>query len=67
MYAIKELKLRPYQKKALKLALESEGVVICLPTGTGKTLVGCAWVCELLNRGLAHRVLVLEPSRFLVE
>ena len=59
--------LRPYQKKALGIALNDSGVAIALPTGTGKTLVGCAWACELLNAGEAQRILILEPSRFLVE
>jgi len=59
--------LRHYQRKALELALRHSGIVLALPTGTGKTLVACAWACELLNRGEARRILVLEPSRFLVE
>jgi len=59
--------LRPYQKKALGITLNNLGTAIALPTGTGKTLVGCAWTCELLNTGEAQRILVLEPSRFLVE
>jgi len=29
--------------------------------------VGCQWVCSLLDTGRADRVLVVEPSRFLVE
>lgn len=60
-------KLRPYQRNALNVALSNEGVVLALPTGTGKTLVACAWACELLNQRAAKRILVLEPSRFLVE
>ena len=59
--------IRPYQRKALGIALNNSGAAIALPTGTGKTLVGCAWACELLNTGEAQRILVLEPSRFLVE
>ena len=66
LYQVKQ-ELRPYQKKALAIALNSPGAAIALPTGTGKTLVGCAWACQVLNSQQAHRVLVLEPSRFLVE
>lgn len=58
--------LRSYQQKALDIALSNPGAALALPTGTGKTLVGCAWACELLNSGQTRRILVLEPSRFLV-
>ncbi len=61
----KNLKPRKYQLDALEKA-EKENAVICLPTGTGKTLVGLMWACHLLNEGKAKRILVLEPSRFLV-
>jgi superfamily II DNA or RNA helicase len=66
IYHVVGQKLRDYQQKALNIALNSPGVALALPTGTGKTLVGCAWACELLNSGQARRILVLEPSRFLV-
>lgn len=66
MYQVTQ-KLRSYQQRALKIALGNPGASLVLPTGTGKTLVGCGWACELLNLGEARRVLVLEPSRFLVE
>jgi superfamily II DNA or RNA helicase len=59
--------LREYQKEALEYALSFNDAVCVLPTGTGKTLIGIAWAVELLNKGLVKRVLVLEPSRFLVE
>lgn len=48
-------------------ALERDDAVVCLPTGTGKTLVGCMWACDLLDKRSIDRILVLEPSRFLVE
>jgi len=60
-------KLREYQQDALAYALEHDRSVCVLPTGTGKTLVGISWAIELLGRGATDRVLVLEPSRFLVE
>ncbi len=60
-------KLREYQKEALEHALKYNDSVCVLPTGTGKTLIGIAWVVELLSRGLTKKVLILEPSRFLVE
>jgi superfamily II DNA or RNA helicase len=59
--------LREYQKEALDYALNFDTAVCVLPTGTGKTLIGIAWAVELLNKGVAKRILVLEPSRFLVE
>ena len=37
-----------------------------MPTGTGKTLVAGLWI-RGLPRGASERVLVLEPTRFLVE
>jgi len=60
-------KLREYQKEALDYALSRENAVCVLPTGTGKTLVGLNWCCSLLNNKRAKRILVLEPTRFLVE
>ena len=59
------LKPRKYQLDALEKAKKGNAV-ICLPTGTGKTLVGLMWACHLLNERKAKRILVLEPSRFLV-
>ncbi len=66
MYKI-GLRLREYQKDALDWALSREGSVVAMPTGTGKTLIGAAWAANLLNLGRASRILVLEPTRFLVE
>ncbi|XP_028928139.1 interferon-induced helicase C domain-containing protein 1 [Ornithorhynchus anatinus] len=34
-----ELTLRPYQMEVAKLALEGKNIIICLPTGSGKTRV----------------------------
>ena len=58
---------RDYQLEAAKWALEKRAAVVCMPTGTGKTLIAALWIRWLLERGLARRVLVLEPTRFLVE
>ncbi len=60
-------KLREYQKEALEYALGFDSAVCVIPTGMGKTLIGIAWVVELLNKGFIRRALILEPSRFLVE
>lgn len=60
------LEARPYQQDAVSWALARQQAVCCLPTGTGKTLVGLLWVRALQERGLARRVLVLEPTRLLV-
>jgi ERCC4-related helicase len=61
------LRPREYQQEALEWALERDSAVCCLPTGTGKTLVAALWCCKLLNLNLARRILIIEPSRFLVE
>lgn len=66
-YNITGITLRPYQEDTHGWALERDEAVICLPTGTGKTLVGCTWACARLQRPEVDRILVLEPSRFLVE
>lgn len=66
-YALTNISPRPYQEQAHRWAMNREQAVVCLPTGTGKTLVGCTWVRDLLNGIAVDRVLVLEPSRFLVE
>ena len=58
---------REYQLEAARWALERGRGVVVLPTGTGKTLVAVIWALELIERGLARRVLFLEPTRFLVE
>jgi len=62
-------KLRPYQREALEWALRVAelrgGAVVNLPTGTGKTLIGIAFAERFVRQG--RRVLVLEPTRFLVE
>jgi len=56
---------RKYQYDALEKAKE-RNCIICLPTGGGKTLVGLMYACYLLNEKKAGRVLILEPTRFLV-
>jgi len=66
-YELTKLDPYEYQKEALEKTRNRNGTVISLPTGTGKTLVGCMWSCELLNTGDINRVLVIEPSRYLVE
>jgi superfamily II DNA or RNA helicase len=58
---------RPYQDKAHEFATRRDESVVCLPTGTGKTLVGCMWARTRLNGPAVDGVLILEPSRFLVE
>ncbi len=66
MYGVK-LRPRKYQLEALKWALSREGAVVSLPTGTGKTLIAVMWVNHLLSRGEVKKVIVLEPTRILVE
>ncbi len=61
------LKPREYQVEALKWALTRDGAVLGLPTGSGKTLIAVMWVRELLSKRRARKVLILEPTRVLVE
>ncbi|ESO82722.1 hypothetical protein LOTGIDRAFT_211354 [Lottia gigantea] len=45
----KELKLRPYQNKLCENALNGENVIICAPTGSGKTFVATKIIMEHFN------------------
>ncbi len=58
---------RRYQLEAAEWALRRGRAVVCMPTGTGKTLIAWLWASRLLREGKARRVLFLEPTRFLVE
>ncbi len=62
-----KLKPRDYQVEAAEWALRRGKAVVCMPTGTGKTLVAILWMKHLLEEGLARKILVLEPTRYLVE
>lgn len=63
-------KLRPYQEAAVTIAIESLGEhqkgrspsIICLPTGSGKSLV-IADLCHKLNK----KTLILQPSKEILE
>ncbi len=62
-------KLRKYQEVVLGEILKeiSKGrrfVVVCLPTGSGKTWIEIALALSLLDEG---RILVIEPTRFLCD
>ena len=61
------LRPRDYQVEAARWALRKGRAVVCMPTGTGKTLIAAIWIEELLRSGRARKVLVLEPTRFMVE
>jgi len=61
------LKPRKYQLDALRWALARKRAVVSMPTGAGKTLIAVMWVEELLKSGKSKKVLVLEPTRILVE
>ncbi len=63
--SISKLSPRPYQREALSFALEHGSAIVVLPTGTGKTLVGLLFAEHHVRHG--RRVLVLEPTRLLVE
>jgi len=62
-----KLEPRPYQREAVEWALRKGRGVVCLPTGTGKTLIAALWAARLLESGRARRILFLEPTRFMVE
>jgi len=62
-----KLKPRPYQIKAAKIALSQRRSIMVLPTGTGKTLIGLIWIKNLIEKNLAKKIIVLEPTRILVE
>ncbi|MEB3774173.1 MAG: DEAD/DEAH box helicase family protein, partial [Desulfurococcales archaeon] len=61
------MKPRDYQLEAVEWALRKRQSIICMPTGTGKTLIAALWIKHLLKDGKVKKVLVLEPTRFLVE
>jgi ERCC4-related helicase len=61
------IKPRDYQLEAAKWALEKKRSVVVMPTGSGKTLIAVIYAKELLERGIANKILVLEPTRILVE
>jgi len=63
----KAIRPRDYQLEAVKWALDRDGAVVVMPTGSGKTLIAALWIKELISRGIVKRVLVLEPTRILVE
>jgi len=63
----KEIKPRKYQLDASEKAKENESCVISIPTGMGKTLVGLMYAIYLLNENKARKILVLEPTRILVD
>ncbi|MEM1546419.1 MAG: DEAD/DEAH box helicase [Candidatus Methanomethylicia archaeon] len=70
---LKELpktRLRPYQAEAvewaLNIALSDKGAVVCLPTGTGKTIIALSFIYQLVDK-FKGKILVLEPTRFLVQ
>lgn len=61
------LEPRKYQRDALEHALGRQRSVCCLPTGTGKTLVGALWLQNLMESSTIRRALILEPTRLLVK
>lgn len=70
---LKELpktKLRPYQVEAVEWALETalkdKGAVVCLPTGSGKTIIALSFIHQLASR-VKGKIIILEPTRFLVQ
>lgn len=66
-FTLTELDPRTYQQTAVEWSRQRDACVVCLPTGSGKTLVGCQWACSLLTETDIDRILVVEPSRYLVE
>lgn len=66
-HQLTDLELRPYQREALEWADQQESAVLCQPTGSGKTVVGAAWACRVLNEPDSDRLLVVTPARLLAE
>jgi len=66
--AQKELKIQPreYQKRILETCKKQNCIVI-LPTGTGKTLIAIMLAIERFKKFPLEKVLVLAPTRPLVE
>ena len=63
----KAIRPRDYQLEAVKWALDRDGAVVVMPTGSGKTLIAAPWIKELISREVVKRVLVLEPTRIHVK
>jgi len=61
------MKLREYQKEAVKYALEHEKSVLILPTGTGKTIIGFYFLKKLFSENKIKKALIIVPTRILVE
>jgi len=59
--------LREYQKEALEKALKLGRAIVVMPTGTGKTIVGIHFAKELMKKNPNYKVLVIVPTRILVE
>ena len=65
----KKLILRKYQKECKDILINSnkENVVLCLPTGTGKTLICISYIKSILNsnivlEGIEDMFLILVPT-----
>ncbi len=61
------VKPRDYQVEAAEWALRRDGAVVVMPTGSGKTVIAGLWIRRVLEERPGRRVLVLEPTRILVE
>lgn len=61
------IKPRDYQLEASKWALSNKRSTVVMPTGSGKTLIAVLFSKELLEKKYARKILVLEPTRILVE
>uniref|UniRef100_A0A915J9A2 Helicase ATP-binding domain-containing protein n=1 Tax=Romanomermis culicivorax TaxID=13658 RepID=A0A915J9A2_ROMCU len=68
---IKELELRKYQEELCASAIEGHNVVICAPTGSGKTIVAVKIIQEHLRRRLKTsgkgKVVLLVPTVNLID
>jgi len=54
--------LRNYQREAVKVSLKSKRGIICLPTGSGKTLVQSEIFASDIKKNKGHRIyMVLAP------
>lgn len=56
------MKIRDYQEEAIKVSLKSKKGIVCLPTGSGKTLIQSQIILRNFKKNKGHKVyFVLSP------
>ncbi len=62
IYKIKNLSLRKYQEEILETCKE-KSTLVCLPTGTGKTLVALSLAIHRLDKIKGSKIAIVSPTR----